>query len=189
MYVTYQARHAALRLLANEATGLNAIVAALAKEFRDLDNSDLDDFEIDFTSSASSNFFMVQGWTVDDFKAKRSVTYPLLNLYTTDILEPTGDTQKYNLFSGDVAIVVEVNLSWPQDFPLRDMEVEKDLVAEALVQCFNREANQALWGNEVAYGGEIVLSSSPISEGAEYWTQLIRATLRVGVHTDVEVTL
>lgn len=129
----------------------------------------------------SPNFFFAQFEKVDDLlKSGTPMKYPVMTIYTTS--SGNANIQKFNKFSGLIAVGVDYWVSWKQARALSDFEIWGDLFEEVVVDVMNRENNQT-FGGSLVYNGTIAGSRKPVTLEGENWQQKFTVKLLFQVHT------
>lgn len=177
--ISKRVRDAIVARLADGTYGFNTQFAAIAGGYG-LTASQIAAFTIDWTA-ASKQFFQgkLSPEDIDDTTASK---YPLVFLYTDSIRTPGEDARKFQVFSGDVVIGLDVWISTRAGNALRDFETFPDAVEDAVLKVFNDPSWTAVQGGgQVFYNGQISADRTPVDTGAENWLQGIRFRLIFGV--------
>lgn len=161
-----------LTRLSDVASGFNATVAlaAAAKGLQPF-------ISIDF-SDTSANFF--QG-DIDPelYEKSGDLKYPAMSLYTVSSRFTGG--QKFNQWSGDVVVGIDVFLSWRNIKGRVPFDRYCDCVENAMFDVVNRVENQD-WAYPVVYNGQIACDRAKTVFGAGNFRKDMRFGLAFQVH-------
>lgn len=143
-------------------------------------------YQIDF-SDASTNFW-TSNVTSDQLDESSPDEGTLLMLYTIRAAAQQGDgVQKFTMFSGEVQIGLDIELSWLSSAIPHDTESLADATEDALVKVFNSSAyygQMSPSGSGIAYNGEFEMNRQALRTSGENYRQRLNCLLRFGVHTN-----
>jgi hypothetical protein len=144
--------------LANETTGLNARIAALAEAYG------IEPFEIDWTDT-STNFLF--GRLDPALLEESSVfTYPFVTIDTARMSDVRR--VKFSVFSGPVLGLIEVHHSWQQESVIADFGALVNATADAVMNCLNDQSTQA-WPGNLLWNGRAEMLPGPLRMGGQGW--------------------
>jgi hypothetical protein len=109
----------------------------------------------------------------DEIEDTSAFTWPVVCIYAQRSLN--ANRSKFNVFSGEVYVYVDIHLAWKDSAAPRKGDRELDAIENALVACFNSQPD---WGgNDLVYGGDIQTDRFPMRRVSSNWRQTIRIRL------------
>jgi hypothetical protein len=167
-------REAAVRRLADAATGFNAKLAAVAGAYG------IQAFQIDWMDG-SKNFFrgFLDPNDVDESVASR---YPLVMLYA--ITSSNDHDSLPRTFSGQVTLGLDFHVTWRSGNAQRNFEDLGDAIEDAVYEVFSDGNWPQLWGAANACQVAISLTKRPVEMGGEHWRQTLSFRLVFQVDTN-----
>jgi hypothetical protein len=153
-------------LLADQTIGFNPAVAQFASEYG------IQPITIDFAKANKvPNLF--EGF-LDPTQLIQSgtVKFPCACIY--NIQSKNLNTQKFQTFSGQVTVGLDIHLSFPKTMANQDFETIADVVIAALYQTLNQDGAEAYWASGVLYNGDVECSRTPVLQTNSSWGRAIR---------------
>lgn len=165
--------------LSNPSDGFNATFNSISTgSIFTISSAALTNMAIDFTSTPSKNF-SIGSVDSSDFEETSPYRYPLLMVYTKSSVNK--NRHKFQTFSGDVVVGIDVMLSWKHNNALKDFESYANCVSATVYTIMNRSRQESEqdqdWSPEVSYNGDIGLVKSGIKRAADNWYQKLQFTL------------
>jgi hypothetical protein len=164
--VSSAARGAVLARLADAVYGFNANHADAAAA------GGAQPIAVNWNPATSKQLFL-SFLSPDAIEDTTAFTFPVVCVYSAR--SASTNRAKYNVFSGEVHVYVDIHWASKSSAAPRDSEREMDAIENALIACFNARPDWA--GDDVVYGGDIELQRLPVTKTSSNWRQTIRARL------------
>lgn len=118
--------------------------------------------------------------SADAIEDTTAIAWPVVCVYAARSLN--RNRAKYNVFSGEVQVYVDIHWASKSSSAPRDAEREIDAIEDALVACFNAAPD---WGgDDIVYGGDIEIQRLPLLKASSSWRQTIRARLTLEIDSN-----
>ena len=113
----------------------------------------------------------------DAIEDTTAFSWPVVCVYAQR--SANANRSKFNVFSGEVSVYVDIHLAWKDSAAPRNGDREIDALENALIACFNAQPE---WGaNDLVYGGDIELMRLPMQRVSSNWRQTLRARLTLEI--------
>jgi hypothetical protein len=116
----------------------------------------------------------------DAIEETTPAAWPVVCVYSARAVN--GNRAKFNVFSGQVHVYVDIHWASKSSAAPRDAEREIDAIENALIATFNKQPD---WGgDDIVYGGDIELLRLPVTKVSSNWRQTIRARLTLEIDSN-----
>lgn len=169
-----RARDAVRVRLAHATAGWNATHGSIATAYG------VPPVALDF-GAGSKNF--IEGFiTPAEMEVTSAFKYPLAALYVAGSRQT--NEQSGLVWSGEVAVRLELHWSWRQGNAPRDFETALDAAEATLALVFEARNWPEAYAEPLVYGGDLTFTRRPLQLAAEHWRQTLSAGMTFGVHTN-----
>ncbi|TAL08406.1 MAG: hypothetical protein EPO02_13055 [Nitrospirae bacterium] len=127
--------------------------------------------------SANSKQLFQSFLSPDAIEDTTAIAWPVVCVYAARALN--RNRSKYNVFSGEVHIYVDIHLASKSSSAPRAFEIEMDAIEDALIASLNSEPD---WGgDDIVYAGDIEFQRLPLTKASANWRQTTRARLTLEI--------